>query len=89
MHYGCEAGGAFALESALYWAARSRGRVDVDPSYADLQRGFDGFPLVEADDRAVGNVPFFDDWLRHPEADAYWAAIDGRAARALSRRRCC
>jgi putative CocE/NonD family hydrolase len=79
------AGGAFALESALYWAARSGGRVDVDPSYADLQRGFDGFPVIEADDRAVGNVPFFDDWLRHPEADAYWAGIDGQdRARALA-----
>jgi uncharacterized protein len=71
------AGGAFALESALYWAARSGGRVDVDPSYAALERGFDGFPVIEADDRAVGNVPFFDDWLLHREADAYWAAIDG------------
>jgi uncharacterized protein len=71
------AGGAFALESALYWAARSGGPIDVDPSYAALQRGFDGFPVIEADDRAVGNVPFFDDWLRHPQADAYWEAIDG------------
>jgi uncharacterized protein len=79
------AGGAFGLESALYWAARSGGSVDVDPSYADLQRGFDGFPLIEADDRAVGNVPFFDDWLLHPQPDAYWAAIDGeRRARTLA-----
>jgi uncharacterized protein len=79
------AGGAFALESALYWAARSGGRVDVDPSYAALQRGFDGFPVIEADDRAVGNVAFFDDWLLHREADAYWAAIDGQGrARTLT-----
>jgi uncharacterized protein len=72
------AGGAFALESALYWAARSGGPVDVDPSYSALQRGFDGFPVIEADNRAVGNVAFFDDWLLHPHADAYWDAIDGR-----------
>jgi uncharacterized protein len=32
-------GGAFSLESALFWAARSGGPVDVDPSYAALQRG--------------------------------------------------
>jgi putative CocE/NonD family hydrolase len=72
------AGGAFALESALYWAARSGGRVDVEPSYDALQRGFDGFPVIEADDRAVGNVAFFDDWLLHREAHAYWALIDGQ-----------
>jgi putative CocE/NonD family hydrolase len=71
-------GGAFALESALYWAARSSGPVDVDPSYAVLQRGFDGFPLIEADDRAIGNVPFFDDWIVHKDADSYWQTIDGQ-----------
>lgn len=70
-------GGAFSLESALFWAARSRGPQDVDPSYRMLERGFDGFPLIEADDRAVGNVPFFDDWLLHAQADAYWQPIDG------------
>src|SRR3954469_9498075 len=71
-------GGAFALESALYWAARSSGPVDVEPSYAVLQRGFDGFPLIEADDRAIGNVPFFDDWIVHKDADSYWQTIDGQ-----------
>ena len=33
--------------------------------------------MIEADDRAVGNVPFFDDWLVHDRADPYWRAIDG------------
>ena len=33
--------------------------------------------MIEADDRAVGNVPFFDDWLVHERADPYWRAIDG------------
>jgi uncharacterized protein len=70
-------GGAFSLESALYWAARSSGSADVDPSYAALERGFDEFPVIEADDRAVGNVPFFDDWLVHEQADPYWKTIDG------------
>jgi uncharacterized protein len=70
-------GGAFSLESALFWAARSGGPADVDPSSAALERGFEGFPVIEADDRAVGNVPFFDDWLVHDRADPYWRAIDG------------
>jgi putative CocE/NonD family hydrolase len=70
-------GDAFALESALFWAARSGGPVDVDPSAAAMERGFDGLPPVEADNRSIGNVPFFDDWLLHRDADAYWQAIDG------------
>ena len=70
-------GGALSLESALFWAARSGGPADVDPSSTALERGLEGFPVIEADDRAVGNVPFFDDWLVHDRADPYWRAIDG------------
>jgi putative CocE/NonD family hydrolase len=74
-------GGAFSLESALYWMLRIHGRR---PELADLRPGFDGWPLVEADDRLGVDVPFFDDWLLHAERDAYWIEIDGddRPARA-------
>jgi len=70
-------GGAFALESALFWAGRSRGQRDQMPSQETLQQGYQGFPLVEADDRSVGDTDFFNDWVNHPERDAYWLAIDG------------
>lgn len=70
-------GGAFSLSSALFWAARSRGADDAPPDWNMLERGFTGFPLIEADDRAVGHVDFFDDWVKHPSRDAYWQAIDG------------
>ncbi len=70
-------GGAFSLESALFWAVRSRGPEDIDPSFKDLERGFDGFPLIEADNRAVGQIPFFDDWAVHTPGDEYWLSIDG------------
>ena len=71
-------GRAFSLESALFWAARSHGKEDRDPSLDELERGYAGFPLIEADDRAVGDVAFFNDWVRHGEADEYWQRIDGR-----------
>jgi putative CocE/NonD family hydrolase len=70
-------GGAFSLESALFWAVRSRGAKDEDPSFKFLQKGFDGFPLIEADDRAVRDIGFFNDWVSHKEADAYWKELDG------------
>lgn len=69
-------GGAFALESALYWAVRSHGPSDVWPDQKALERGFSGWPLIEADDRAVRDVPFFNDWVLHAKRDAYWLAID-------------
>jgi len=70
-------GGAFSLESALFWAARSHGNVDKDPSPADMENGYSGFPLIEADNRAVGDVPFFNDWVTHNVRDSYWLNIDG------------
>lgn len=70
-------GAAFSLSSALFWSVRSRGAEDEWPDPDALQRGFDGFPLIDADNRAAGNVGFFDDWVKHPTRDAYWQAIDG------------
>jgi putative CocE/NonD family hydrolase len=70
-------GGAFSLESALYWAVRSRGTGDAQPARHTLDRGEKGFPLIAADDRAVGDIGFFNDWVNHPQNDAYWEAIDG------------
>lgn len=70
-------GGAFSLESALFWAARSYGEEDRNPNFNDLELGFNGFPLVEADDRAVCDIQFFDDWVLHEKRDAYWMEIDG------------
>lgn len=44
---------------------------------AELDRGFGGFPLIAADDRAGRDIGFFNDWVSHPGRDAYWRAIDG------------
>jgi uncharacterized protein len=70
-------GGAFSLKSALHWALLSHGTEDITPTPEAMQRGFAGFPLIQADDRAGRDIPFFDDWVRHADRDAYWAEIDG------------
>jgi uncharacterized protein len=70
-------GGAFSLESALFWAARSGGTRDRNPTIAELERGFQGFPLIQADERGPGETQFFKDWATHTQADDYWQAIDG------------
>lgn len=70
-------GNAFSLESGLYWAINSRGSRDHKVRIKDLQKGANGFPLIEADDRAIGDVNFFNDWLTNQYNDAYWEAIDG------------
>src|SRR5271168_532116 len=70
-------GGAFSLESALDWAVESHGRYDLQPSELALNRGYDGFPLIEADNRAAGEIGFFDDWVIHATRDSWWQTIDG------------
>ena len=70
-------GGAFSLSSALFWAVRSRGAQDEWPARDWLERGFTGTPLIDADARAVEDIPFFDDWVNHPTRDAYWRVVDG------------
>ncbi|WOD39653.1 CocE/NonD family hydrolase [Nodosilinea sp. E11] len=70
-------GGAFSLESALYWATLSYGPRDIPLPQDQLQRGFEGWPLLEADNRAVQNIPFFDTWASHTDRDRYWQSVDG------------
>jgi hypothetical protein len=71
-------GGAFSLQSALFWALRSRGESDDPPDRDTLRRGCVGFPVSEADDRAAENVRFFDDWVMHRQRDDYWREVDGQ-----------
>ena len=71
-------GGAFSLESALFWAVRSHGAEDKDPSMDALERGFDGLPVIDADRRAIGHdVAFFRDWLTQAPSNGYWNTVDG------------
>jgi putative CocE/NonD family hydrolase len=70
-------GGAFSLKSALYWTVLSHGPRDVPPTSEAMRPGFAGFPLIDADKRATGDITFFNDWVGHPDRDDYWAAIDG------------
>lgn len=70
-------GGAFSLESAVYWAIRSHGNHDRDVSLRELGTGVNTLPLIQADDAAIGDTDFYNDWLNHPQQDEYWATIDG------------
>ena len=71
------AGGAFSLESGLFWAIRSRGDRDREVKMVDLDKAVQGFPLIEADDRSIGDTPFFNDWVLNQDDNDYWKEIDG------------
>ncbi len=66
-------GGSFAFSSALFWALRTA--AGAKPSEELLARGFAG-NVMEADDRALRDLDFYNDWASHPDKDAYWRGLD-------------
>ena len=70
-------GGAFSLESALFWSIRSYKSNGEVASQKVLDQGYTGFPLTETDDRAIANIQYFNDWATHRTRDDYWQKIDG------------
>jgi putative CocE/NonD family hydrolase len=70
-------GGAFSYQSALFWVTRSYSTIDLPLNNKQLNPGFNGAPLISADRRVVGNIPFFKAWVTHENKDAYWIAVDG------------
>jgi putative CocE/NonD family hydrolase len=78
-------GGAFSLDSTLTWLrllARQRLslRARLRSSFAgggSLDTAFATLPLADADRAATGgSVRFYQDWLAHPEDDAFWAPVE-------------
>ena len=70
-------GGAFGLQSALWWAntVHFESYESVTPEL--VARGANGFPVIEADDRSVSDVGFYNDWASHRQRDAFWQQVDG------------
>ena len=70
-------GNAFSLESAVFWTIRSRGERDRPVDNADLERGVNTLPVLDADLRAIGDTDFYNDWLLRQNDDDYWGVVDG------------
>lgn len=70
-------GNAFSLASALYWSVWSDSKQEESPSQKVLKPGYDGFPLIKADDRVGRDISFFDNWVAHPKFDNYWMRVNG------------
>jgi putative CocE/NonD family hydrolase len=78
-------GGAFSLLSSLRWATSNGDRRGRRAPERRLPAATRVRPMADAVRAARREAPFFDDWVAHPERDAYWAGIDLPDARAGSR----
>jgi putative CocE/NonD family hydrolase len=72
LYNGIYQGGAFGKQTFLHWSLSSYGRYGDGRGAANVQRGYRHFPLIEADDAALRDIDFYDDWVSHPEPDSYW-----------------
>ena len=66
-------GGAFQLNVMMSWGMRTSGRTAQSIGYHQWTEAFRALPLIEMDERAGRNLPFWKDWVRHPSYDDYWA----------------
>jgi len=73
-------GGIYSLATALNWGLSNGSRTynAVDPE--KMKNSYYTLPLSVADDSAVKQIDFMDQWLLHPYEDAYWGAMNHRAA---------
>ncbi len=63
-------GGAFALETALYWSARNHGRT---PSPEEIRKATSVCGVTDTVDRLLGaNDPFFDAWFAAGPNEETW-----------------
>ena len=66
-------GGAFQLNLLITWGMRTNARTAQSIEYHNWTEVFRTLPLVDMDERAGRDLPFWKDWIEHPADDDYWA----------------
>ncbi|MBI4531062.1 MAG: CocE/NonD family hydrolase [Candidatus Latescibacteria bacterium] len=69
-------GGVFQLNVLMTWGMRTNGRTAQSIEYHNWTEAFRYLPLIEMDELAGRNLPFWKDWVRHPTYDDYWASMN-------------
>ena len=71
-------GGAFALASRLGWGAGMAARTGLAFRH-DYQSAFRHLPLRTMDEALGLKINYWQDWIGHPNYDAYWQVLDTEA----------
>lgn len=72
LYEGMYKGGAFAQLTFLDWSLNSYGRYGDWHGAKNIKRGFGHLPLIDSDNAALRDIDFYNDWISHPQPDAYW-----------------
>ena len=69
--------GPLFLYPSLWWAAIVEGKAMQAPKPIRNLDALKTLPLKDVDKKVFGHtVPFFQDWLKHPNNDAYWDQVN-------------
>ena len=71
---GWRQGGTLLLAASAMWALRHDARTRQDIFIYNWEQLFRKLPLIDLDREAGKDVPFFRDWIAHPDYDDYWRA---------------
>lgn len=69
-------GGAFSLLSRARWGLALAGKRTITSYPIDWVGGIDHLPIETLPASLGFDVPHFQDWLKHPTYDGYWAPLD-------------
>lgn len=75
LYEGLYKGGAFGQLTYLEWSLMSHGRYGDWAGAKNIKRGFARLPLIDSDGAALRDIPFYNDWVSHPEPDEYWQSL--------------
>ena len=67
--------GAFQLGWAATWSLMMDARTKQDIFIYNWEQLFKTLPLKDLDEAAGKNIPFFKDWIDHPDYDDYWKTL--------------
>lgn len=71
-------GGAFQLNVLMTWGMRTSAHTAQSISHHNWTEAFHTLPVREMVELNGGNMPFWEDWMRHRKDDEYWQAINGQ-----------
>jgi putative CocE/NonD family hydrolase len=69
-------GGTFQLNVMMTWGMRTNGRTGQSIDYHNWTEAFRSLPLVDLAGNTGRDLPFWQDWLVHPNDDGYWNEVN-------------
>ena len=68
-------GGAFYQLTWVTWSIVQGGRSSRPDAAKNLKEGLKHLPLIDADNASFEDVGFYNNWVKRPVPDDYWASI--------------